>query len=164
MTQGQNPPQPKPDLNDDLGRLDNAWERVAPFLPFAAGAGSAWLHPSVDVGNGWIGVFLSTLAFSLGCALCVGLLNGSRLTGWPLAGAAGLCFVGSIIIAGAIGMGTMDPALIASTAPADNPVGFIMGVVSAAILTFGVVGAILGGATGAYLGYVAAKHLKHQRA
>jgi hypothetical protein len=36
------------------------------------------LHPSVDTGNGWLGVFLSTSAFSLGCALCVGLLNGDE--------------------------------------------------------------------------------------
>jgi hypothetical protein len=160
MTQPQNPPQPKPSLNDDLGRMDDAWEWIAPFLPLAAGAGSVWLHPSVDVGNGWVGVFLSTLAFSLGCALCVGLLTGSGLTGWSLAGAAGFCFLASIYIAAALGVGTLDPDAVLANAPMQNPIGFLFGVVITAALAFGLVGAILGGLSGAYLGHVAARHLK----
>jgi hypothetical protein len=96
--------------------------------------------------------------------LCVGLLNGGRLTGWPLAGAASLCFVGSIYVGALIGMGTVDPALVAVTAPTGNPVGFLIGVVTTAMVTFGIVGAVLGGLTGGHLDHVAAEHLKQHTA
>ena len=148
-------------IRQDVERSDAWLEYISPLLPVVAGAGAVWLAPSVDVENGTLGVFLSTLALSLGCALGVWVMRGTDLAGWPLGSALALCFLVSMYAAAMAGTGTMDPDAVMANAPGGNPLSYLVGVLITAVETFGVVGAVLGAASGIWLGHVAAKHVEH---
>jgi hypothetical protein len=134
------------------GKWDTALDIA---LPIAAGLGGAVLSPEVADADGWIGVFLATLAFSLGCALATWALAATKVAGWPAVFTVVLAFVASVYFAAKVGEGALD---IAGVESAMRDMGgppwlrFLLAVVVTAFTTFGLVGTVLGGAVGVWVG------------
>ncbi len=124
-------------------------------VPLLGGpAVTAFIATSVDTGHGWFGVFVSTLAFASGVAAFVAVLKTNafgELAGWPLVAAAGLCLVVGFLLSGWLAVGTYSVApvpVLSTGTPLDVPAMFV----AAAVDTWGVAGALLSGAAGAFAG------------
>ncbi|MFC5288791.1 hypothetical protein ACFPM7_17170 [Actinokineospora guangxiensis] len=129
-------------------------------LPVLAGLGGAALSPEVAGADGWIGVFFATLAFSLGCALATWALAATKVSGWPALFTVVFAFVASVSFAAMVGAGVLEIASIQSAMPdMGGPpwLRFLMAVVVTAFTTFGLVGTVLGGAVGVWVGVRAAR-------
>lgn len=138
------------------------WDRVIEIVvPVAGAAGAAWISPEVSAADGWVAVFIATLAWSLGCAISVYVLMTNNLSGWPAAYAMGGSFIVSIIVAAGLGKGVLDSEKIMSlTQSGGGPpvIRFLFAVAATAFVTLGVVGTILGGGIGVWLGIRVAQH------
>lgn len=124
-------------------------------LPVLAGAGGAALSPEVAEADGWIGVFLATLAFSLGCALATWALAATKVSGWPAVSTVVLAFAASVFFAAQVGEGALDiPSIESAMLDMGGPpwMRFLMAVVVTAFTTFGLAGTVLGGAVGVWVG------------
>jgi len=146
-------------LSKDLEEGGENWDKLLGFvLPLVSAGIAGAVSPEVASAEGWIGVFVATLAWSLGVALATWAVVSNDLTGWPVAGAVAGSLALSAGVANLIGVGALavDPEMTGS-GPAI--VQFILGFIAAAVMTYGPVGTVLGGGVGVWLGFVAARHL-----
>lgn len=159
---------PPPQTDDLVAQIQQEGERwndvitsVGLILPILGASGAAWLSPEVAAAEDWIGVFFATLAWSLGCALSVYLVVKHMVQGWAAVIAVTACFAVSLVIANIVGIGVLDTNQVlveASQSDVPNVFGLIAGVVTTAFVTFGIVGAALGGGIGVWLGWRFAKY------
>jgi hypothetical protein len=123
---------------------------------------AAWFRPDILQERSWFGIFLATLAWSLGVAaflVALDAMNRSNQTygGVQIAVVAMVCLGGSALVALSIGIGaySVEPPFVQYPAPF-KPLAFVY----AAVMTFGPGGAILGAASGAAAAHWAIKPLR----
>lgn len=145
------------------GWWDHGVLAVSIVLPLLGAGGAALISPEVAAADDWFGVFLATLAWSLGVGFSVFLLVTTKVSGWPAVSTVGFCLFASIFIASELGKGTLDLDQISAhmaQVNAPGPFRFIAAVTATAFVTFGFVGAILGGGIGAWLGWRIAQYVQ----
>ncbi|MEZ5862855.1 MAG: hypothetical protein R3D25_01780 [Geminicoccaceae bacterium] len=141
---------------------------------FVAAGGSTLapllLSPKVAQGAeyGWIGVFLATLTWSLGCAIAVYWIKRYDLHGYQMLAALSSSLLVALAIASGIGFGTLDPTESFSSVQAlQHPLAKIpASFVLAAFYTYGPVGTFLGAFIGSWVGYRVAQRshlIQHRR-
>ena len=141
------------DLSDRIESEGGHWDTALGFiLPIAGAAGSAWVSPEVAAADGWLAVFFSTLTWSLGIGLAVFFVLTAKQNMAQAAVTAALSLLGALVVAYLLGTGVLFPAMTGS------PQQLIAGFVIAAFATYGIVGTLLGGGIGAWLGYRFAQH------
>jgi hypothetical protein len=135
-------------------QIDNVLVLV---LPVAAAFGAAVVSPDVAAADGWLAVFLATLAWSGGWALSTYALAKGVVGGVQAIFAVAGCFVASLTIANWLGVGMLDIAGPGSGAPA-GLLAWLADFTGAALMTYGWFGALIGAGVGLWLGYRFSQH------
>jgi hypothetical protein len=119
-------------------------------LPIIGAFGSTWLSPAVtEYGYGWIGIFVATLTWSLGVAGAVFFVTSQKLAGIAAVNAALFSLVGALIVANVLGVGMLSVEFSSGGGPGGRVLDFFL----AALLTYGVIGTLVSGGIGAWLGW-----------
>lgn len=141
-------------VDRDGERIDLGLEIV---IPIAAMFGTSVVSSAISEADGWFGVFIATLAWSLGWTFTVFMLQRKLAVGIQAFLLTGLCFTASLWIASVVGMGELPVGPMTSGDP-EGVWEFLGRVIEAAIYVYGWFGAVVGAAIGSWLGYRLAEH------